>query len=75
MRSVKSISLPPEMIKAIKIATKKDGFATFSEFMRHLIRLWHEEKLYQDVMESEEDYKTGQFKTLNSIAELDREEF
>ena len=61
MRKVVSISLPEKMVKGIKIIMEEEGFATFSEFIRHLIRLWHEEKLYQDVMESEREITRGEY--------------
>ncbi len=39
MRNILNISLPKEMVVDIKRCVKEGGFASTSEFIRHLIRL------------------------------------
>ncbi len=44
MRNIVNISVPAEMAKDIKRGVKAGKFASTSEFMRHLIRVWNMEK-------------------------------
>lgn len=72
MRSILNISLPASMVKDIKAEVKSGGFASSSEFIRHLIRLWNTEKLARDVKKSESDWKRGKnWVKLSSVRDLD----
>ncbi len=44
MRNIVNISVPAEMAKDIKREVKAGKFASTSEFMRHLIRMWNMRK-------------------------------
>lgn len=70
MREVINLSLPSEMAKIVKKAVKSGHYASTSEFFRVLLRKWMEEKLYQDIMESEKEFAAGQGKTLHSLKDL-----
>lgn len=70
MRNIINISLPPEMAKQIKINVKKGNFASTSEFVRHLMRLWSSEKLMQDVEQSRKEIAQGKGKILRSLKDL-----
>ena len=59
MRQILSISMPVNMIKDIKQEAKAGGFATLSEFIRHLIRLWKEERLAKDLKQDMIDIRNG----------------
>lgn len=70
MREVMNISLPKETVKMIKEEVKKGGFVSVSEFMRHVIRLWHTEKMMGEIKESEKEYSEGKGKELKSLSEM-----
>ena len=54
MRNILNISLPKEMVVDIKREVKAGKFASTSEFMRHLIRMWNTRKLA-------EEFKKGRY--------------
>jgi len=70
MRNILNISLPKEMVKQIKNEVKTGKFASTSEFMRHLIRMWNTEKLAQDVEQSRAEIAAGKGKILKSLKDL-----
>jgi putative addiction module CopG family antidote len=70
MRNILNISLPEEMVKLIKSEVKTGKFASTSEFMRHLIRMWNTEKLAQDVEQSRAEIVAGKGKVLRSLKDL-----
>lgn len=70
MRNILNISLPQEMVKQIKSEVKTGRFASTSEFMRHLIRMWNTEKLAQDIEKSRAEIKSGKGKILKSLKDL-----
>ena len=49
MRNILNISLPKEMVVDIKRGVKAGKFASTSEFMRHLIRVWNTEQLAEEL--------------------------
>jgi hypothetical protein len=55
-----------EIIKGIK---KRNSIFSYY-FYRHLVKTWNTESLYQDIQESERDFKAGRYKTLNSVRDL-----
>ncbi len=67
MRNIINISLPAEMAKEIKKKVKEGNFASTSEFMRHIIRLYNTEKLAREL---EYDRKNAKWKTLKSLKDL-----
>lgn len=70
MRNILNISLPPEMAKEIRREVKIGKFASASEFMRHLVRLWNTEKLIHDVQRSRSEIAAGKGKILRSLKDL-----
>lgn len=70
MRNIINISLPAEMAKEIKAEVKKGKFASTSEFMRHLIRMWNTEKLAQELKKEKEYFRKGKYKVLRSFKDL-----
>ena len=49
---------------------KKGKFATKSEFVRHMIRLWNTRKLAEELKEAQKDFEAGKFKKLRSLKDL-----
>ncbi len=70
MRQVINISLPPEMAKELKANFKKEGFATVSEFFRHLLRLWNTYKLAEQIKKDRKEFEAGKGKVLRSLKDL-----
>ena len=72
MRQIVNISLPKEMVADIKREVKAGKFASTSEFMRHLIRVWNMEKIMQDVEKSRKEIAIGKGRLLRSLKDLRR---
>ncbi len=70
MRSIVNISLPPKLLKMIKNEVKEGGYASVSEFIRHLVRLWHSQKLMADIRDSEKDIARGKVAEIKSLDDL-----
>lgn len=70
MRNIVNISLPKEMVVDIKREVKRGKFASTSEFMRHLIRVWNIEQLMQTVEKSRAEIAAGKGKVLRSLKDL-----
>lgn len=70
MRNIVNISVPAEMANDIKREVKRGKFASTSEFMRHLIRLWNTELLMRTVEKSRAEIATGKGKILRSLKDL-----
>ena len=70
MRNIMNISLPKEMVVDIKRGVKEGKFASTSEFMRHLIRVWNTEKLARDLKQSQKEFAQGKYKVLRSLKDL-----
>ncbi len=71
MRNIINISLPISMARDVKKEVKEGGFASTSEFFRHLLRIWKTEKLLHELKESKKEFETGKGKVLHSFADLD----
>ncbi|MBU3969064.1 ribbon-helix-helix domain-containing protein [Patescibacteria group bacterium] len=72
MRNIVNISLPNDMVNIVKKEVKKRGYASTSEFFRHLIRMWNQEKLAEELKKDYGDVKKGKIKlrTLKSLKAL-----
>ncbi len=70
MRAIMNISVPQKVKEEIEIAVKKGGFVTKSEFIRDLIRLWKEERLFQELKQSQRDVAKGKGKILRTLKDL-----
>ncbi len=65
-----NISLPKEMVVDIKRGVRAGKFASTSEFIRHLIRVWNTEKLARDLKQSRKEFAKGNYKVLRSLKDL-----
>ena len=45
-------------------------FASTSEFMRHLIRVWNTQKLAEELKAEREQFRKGNYKVLKSLKDL-----
>jgi Ribbon-helix-helix protein, copG family. len=70
MRNIVSISLPKQLDEQIEKEVKTGKFASKSEFIRSLVRLWQEEKLAGEIAEAERDIAAGRVKELKSLKDL-----
>jgi putative addiction module CopG family antidote len=70
MRNVVTISLPKQLDEQIEKEVKTGKFASKSEFVRCLIRLWQEEKLAKEIAEAERDIAAGRVREIKSLKEL-----
>jgi len=70
MREVINISLPSPMAKTVKTAVKSGSYASTSDFFRHLLRDWQENKLLAEINESRAEIVAGKGKVLNSLKSL-----
>ena len=70
MRSIMNISMPTKVKAEIEEAVKEGGFATTSEFFRHLIRLWNTHKLAEELREERKNFEAGKGKVLRSLRDL-----
>jgi len=73
MRQILNISMPMSMVKMIKKEVKEGGFASVSEFIRHLIRLYNTEKLAKELEESRKAFERGEGMVLKSFKDLDKD--
>lgn len=71
MRTVINISFPALLTQQLKNEVKKGRYASTSEFVRMLFRNYLEDQaLHAQVMQSEEDFRQGNYKILNSLRDL-----
>ncbi len=70
MRNIVTISLPKQLDEQIEKEVKTGKFASKSEFIRSLIRLWQEEKLAAEIDGSERDIAAGRYREIKSLEEL-----
>jgi len=70
MRSIINISLPENQKKEVEKIVKQENFATKSEFFRYLLRLWQEQKLFNELKEEKQEILQGKGKLLKSLKAL-----
>lgn len=70
MRSIINISLPKELTKEVEKAVQSGQYASKSEFFRSLLRLWKEQQLLEEILESEKEFAQGKGKILRSLKDL-----
>lgn len=70
MREVINISLPSPMASLVKGEVKKGSYASVSEFFRHLIRDWQEERILNELNGSKKEISSGKGKVLKSLKNL-----
>ncbi len=70
MRNIVTISLPKQLDEQIEKEVKDGRFASKSEFIRSLIRLWQEEQVLKDLRQSKKEIAAGLGKELKSLKDL-----
>ena len=58
------------MADLVEKEVKSGKFATKSEFVRNMIRLWNTHKLAEELKEAQKDFGAGKFKKLRSLKDL-----
>jgi len=71
MRNIVTISLPKQLDEQIEKEVKDGRFASKSEFIRSLIRLWQEEQVLKDLRQSKKEIAAGLGKELKSLKDCD----
>lgn len=70
MRKTLNISLPENMRAEVLREVANGGYGSTSEFFRGLLRMWKDRQIYNEVMESEADFRDGRSKKLTSLRDL-----
>lgn len=70
MRSIINISVPEKVKAKVEIAVKQGGYATTSEFFRHLRRLWQENQVLEELTKSRKQIVRKRGKVLTSLKDL-----
>lgn len=72
MRTITTISLPAAVAREVKREAKEQGFASTSEFMRHVLRSYKRQKLFASLDRQEKQFYKNptSFKRLKSLADL-----
>lgn len=70
MRNIINISLPRDMVSTVEREVQTGGFASKSEFFRHLLRLWNTRELSAELHERRRDFIMGKGKLLRSLKDL-----
>ena len=70
MRAILNISLPKPMVEEIEAEVTLGNFATKSEFFRHVLRFWKEEKLLRELNRGKTEIRAGKGVYLKSLADL-----
>jgi putative addiction module CopG family antidote len=71
MRNIVTISLPKQLDEQIEKEVKTGKFASKSEFVRCLIRMWQEEKIYRELEQGRKEIEAGLGKEFKSMRELE----
>lgn len=72
MRAILNISVPVSMMKEIKAETKAGGFASVSEFIRHLLREWKRIRLAYELDKERLSFEKGNYKTITKVDDFRR---
>lgn len=70
MRTIINISVPKETAQEAKRAARADGFASVSEYFRHLLREEKRRKLAVELEAQTRQFKQGKGKLLRSLRDL-----
>lgn len=70
MRTIVTVSLPEQVASEVKKSVKSRGFASVSEYFRHLIREERERELSQTLLRTRSEFDQGKGKKLRSLREL-----
>ncbi|TSC62870.1 MAG: hypothetical protein G01um101448_519 [Parcubacteria group bacterium Gr01-1014_48] len=67
MRNIVNISLPDSLVKEVEQEVKNGGFASKSEFFRHVLR---EHRLAKELANDRKSFERGKGKVLKSLRDL-----
>ena len=67
MRNIINISLPARTAKDIKASVKEEGFASVSEFIRHVIRFYNTSKLAREIKQDEKNMNWKELKSWDDL--------
>lgn len=70
MRNILNISLPQSLADMVREEVKGGEYASVSEFIRELIREWHEQKALMRLKRGELEIKSGKGEKLQSLRDL-----
>lgn len=70
MRATLNISMPTELKKQVDRIIKEEKYASASELFRDALRALEDERLVEDIMESEREFAAGKGKKLRSLRDL-----
>jgi Arc/MetJ-type ribon-helix-helix transcriptional regulator len=70
MRTIVNISVPKEVAKEVKHTARDGGFASVSEYFRHLHREEKRRKLLQELRADSRAFRKGKGKALRSLRDL-----
>ena len=70
MRAILNISMPQKLKAEIEQAVEQGGYATKSEFLRDVLRVWKEQTVLARVQASRDQIKSGQGRVLTSLKDL-----
>lgn len=70
MRKVINISVPEQVYKSVSQAVKKGGFASKSEYIRHLLREKEEDDVVAEIRKRQKEVREGNVKELRSLKDL-----
>ena len=62
--------MPPTQKESVDRMIKDYNYISVSEFFRDAVRALQEDKLIQDIMESEKEFAEGKGKVLRSLKDL-----
>lgn len=69
-RNILNISLPTKMAQKVKKEARKGGYASVSEYVRHILRNYEERQELLLLQESQAEIRAGKGKKLGSLKEL-----
>ncbi|MBP9760529.1 MAG: ribbon-helix-helix protein, CopG family [Candidatus Pacebacteria bacterium] len=69
-RNIINISLPPALAREVRAEVKKEGFASVSEYFRHLIREHRKTQLAEELRIEREEFAAGRGVVLTSLKTL-----
>lgn len=70
MRAILNISVPQKLKDEVEQAVEQGGYASKSEFIRDLVRVWKEQTLLGNLKKSQAQISVGQGKKLKSLKDL-----
>ena len=70
MRNIINISLPQKMAEEVRTEVSESGFASISEYFRHLLREERERRLLRQLSAQRRGFAKGKGKVLRSLRHL-----